>query len=197
MTIENPPPDGEDRVNLAMQVANIAAQASTALQSGSQEKREELADTLTRARERLAQNPTPEGLLPFMDVICGMLRGQDVSAEAKALPTPYRAVYDQLVDETEHKDEEGEMTLREVLDEVSYNVVAAMKAGTPAQRRMMSNTLQRMQQESARRPDLKSLIDLLAAARALLLDEDWAPHANQLRGPFQARWEEILNAIRE
>ncbi len=197
MTIENPTQDGEDRINLAMQVANIAAQASTALRSGSLEKREELADTLTRARERLTQNPTPEGLLPFIDVICGLLRGQDVTAGATALPTPYRAVYDQLVDETEHNDEEGEMTLREVLDEVSHNVVAAIKGGTPAQRRMMANTLQRMQQSSAHRPDLKSLIDLLEAARALLLDEDWAPHANQLRGPFQARWEEMLNAIRE
>ena len=101
------------------------------------------------------------------------------------------------MDETEHDDQEGELTLREVLDEVSYNVVAAMNAGTHAQRRMMANTLQRMQQESARRPDLKSLIDLLEAARALLLDEDWSPHANKLRGPFQAQWEEVLNAIRE
>ena len=197
MTIETPIGDGEDRVNLAMQVANIAAQASTALRSGSLEQQEELADTLTRARERLAQNPTPEGLLPFMDVICGLLRGQDVAASATALPTPYRAVYDQLVDETEHDSEEGEMTLREVLDEVAYNVVVAMKGGTPAQRRMMANTLHRMQQESTRRPDLKSLIDLLDAARALLLDEDWAPHANKLRGPFQACWEEILNATYE
>lgn len=197
MTIESPTQDGEDRVNLAMQVANVAAQASAALRSGSLEKREKLADTLTRARERLAQNPTPEGLLPFMDVICGLLRGQDVSAVATTLPTSYRAVYDQLVDDTEHQDGQGEMTLREVLDEVAYNVVAAMKGGTPTQRRMMANTLQRMQQESARRPDLKSLIDLLEAARALLLDEEWEPHASKLRGPFQARWEEILNAIRE
>ena len=197
MTVEQPTQDGEDRVNLAMQVANVAAQASAALRSGSLEKREELADTLTRARERLALNPTPEGLLPFMDIICGLLRGQDVSADVTMLPTPYRAVYDELVDETEHGVEEGEMTLREVLDEVAYNVVAAMKQGTPAQRRMMANTLQRMQQESARRPDLKSLIDLLEAARALLLDEEWEPHANKLRGPFQAHWEEILNAIWE
>jgi hypothetical protein len=196
MAIENPTQDGEDRVNLAMQVANIAAQASAALRSGSLEKRDELVNTLTRARERLAQNPTPEGLLPFIDVVCGLLRGQDVSANATTLPTPYRAVYDQLVDETEH-DDEGEMTLREVLDKVAYNVVAAIKQGTPAQRRMMAHTLERMQRESARRPDLKSLIDLLEAARALLLDEEWEPHANKLRGPFQARWEEILNAISE
>jgi hypothetical protein len=197
MTIEDPIQGGQERVNLAMQVANIAAQASAAIRSGSLEKREELADTLLRARARLAQNPTPEGLLPFIDVVCGLLRRQEISGDATALPTPYRAVYDQLVDETQRDSDEGELTLGEVLEEVGYNVVAAMRQGTPAQRRMMANTLQRMQQESAHRPDLNALIDLLEAARALLLDEDWAPHASQLRGPFQVRWEEILNAIRE
>jgi hypothetical protein len=62
---------------------------------------------------------------------------------------------------------------------------------------MMANTLLKMQRESAHRPDLKELIDFLEAARALLQDEDWAPHASRLSGPFQVRWEQILEAVRD
>ncbi len=62
---------------------------------------------------------------------------------------------------------------------------------------MMANTLLKMQRESLRRPDLRTLIDFLDAARALLQDADWAPAAGRLSGPFQAKWEELLEALRE
>ena len=76
-------------------------------------------------------------------------------------------------------------------------VSVAIKQGTYAQRRMMANTLLKMQRESLRRPDLHALIDFLDAARALLQDEDWAPAAARLSGPFQAKWEELLEALRD
>jgi len=62
---------------------------------------------------------------------------------------------------------------------------------------MMANTLLQMEHESAHRPDLVSLVHFLQAARALLQDEDWAEPASQLTGPFQARWEQILEALRQ
>jgi hypothetical protein len=116
---------------------------------------------------------------------------------AKQLSPSFLAVYEQIVDETITPADEGELTLREVLAEVSYNVVTLIKHGTGAQRTMMAHTLQKMQQESKRRPDLQALIVFLDAVRALLRDEDPSLYANQLAGPFQAKWEEILNELSE
>lgn len=193
MTAENPPPEsGQVRVNLAAQVAGIAAQASAALSSDDAEKRRALEGQLRQVRAQLLAGPAPEGLVPFIDAVCGLLRGEDVSVLASELPPAFRAVYEQLVEEAGRDDSEGDLTLGEVLDEVTYNVVVAVSQGSLAQRRMMANTLQRMEGEAARRPDLEGLIDFLQAARALLLDEDWAQPASRLSGPFQARWESLL-----
>jgi hypothetical protein len=198
MTLEdNLPQDGQVRVNLAMQVAGIAAQVSSALQSGDTERCTELAQKLTLAQAQLEQGTTAEGLVSFIEVMCGLLRGDDVSALAQGLGTSYRAVYDQIIDEMQVPVDEGDLTLGEVLDEVAYNVCALVNHGTGAQRSMMAQTLQEMQQESRRRPDLQALIVFLEAARALLLGEDPSPHASQLSGPFQARWEEILDGLSE
>jgi hypothetical protein len=194
---ENPPGDGQVRVNLAAQVAGIAAQVTAALRSQNADIRRELAEKLARAREGLLLGPAPDGLVPFIDVMCGMLRGENVLVLVDELPAAFRAVYDQLVDETQMHKNEGELTLRQVLEQVSHNLVLAMKQGSYGQRRMMANTLLRMQRESARRPDLQPLIDFLEAARALLQDEDWAVAASQLRGPFQAKWEEVLTDLRD
>ena len=145
----------------------------------------------------MQRGAAPGGMVPFLDVMCGLLRGDDVSALAKTLLPSFYAVYDQIVDEVHEAADEGELTLREVLEEVSYNVTTLLKHGTAAQRTMMIHTLQKMQQESKRRPDLQALIVFLDAVRALLRDEDPSSHASQLHGPFQAKWEEILNALNE
>jgi hypothetical protein len=84
-----------------------------------------------------------------------------------------------------------------VLDEVARNVTLAMSGGTLTHRLRMANTLQAMQQEAADRPDLSGLRDLLQAARVLLQGDDPAPFAEQLRGPFAAKWQEILEAVGE
>ena len=124
-----------------------------------------------------------------------MLAGEDVSAIVTPLPDGYRAVVAQMIGEIE-QDSDIALTVRDVLDEVSHNVVVAMRHGTYAQRRLMANTLLRMSRESESRPDLSSLVAFLEAARALLQDEDWAEPASALRGPFQARWEGLLESIR-
>jgi hypothetical protein len=198
MSVEdNLPQDGQVRVNLAMQVAGIAAQVSAALQSGDADRCEELAEKLTQAQVQLQQGAAPEGLVPFIEIMCGLLRGDDVSPLSERLSASYRAVYEQIVDEMQEPVGEGELTLGEVLSEVAHNVTALVKHGTGAQQSMMAQTLLKMQQESQRRPDLQELIVFLDAARALLLDEDPSPYASQLSGPFQAKWEEILYGLSE
>lgn len=194
---KEPQPEGQVRVNLATQVAGIAAQVSVALRSQDQEKQRALATKLAQARDHLQAGTAPEGLVPFIDVMCGLLQGTDVSALVDELDPPYRAVYDQLTSDVQAPAEGGELTLRQVLDEVTYHVIAAMQQGSYGQRRMMANTLLQMERESASRPDLGELIDFLEAARALLQDEDPDPYAARLHGPFQARWEEIRNQIQK
>jgi hypothetical protein len=198
MTTEDHPPQQErSRVDLGRQVAGIAAQVAAAIRSRDSERRDQLAAQLVQARERLGQTQAPPGLLPFIDVMCGMLRGQDVSALARPLPGAYRALYEQVVDETQSQGQESELTLRDVLDQVAHNVVLALRHGTDEQCRMMAETLHRMQRESSGRPDLQALVGFLEAARALLRREDPSPSVAQLRGPFLERWHEIVNAIEE
>lgn len=190
------PENGQVRVNLALQVAGIAAQVTAALRSGDASKRATLERTLGQAQEQLRHGPTPEGLPLFIEVMRGLLRGEEVSGEAAELPESFAAVYAQVVDEVQHAQEEGPLTVGQVLDQVTQNVIVAMRQGSYAQRRMMANTLLRMERESERRPDLGPLVHFLEAARALLQDEDWAEPAGQLSGPYEARWAQILEALR-
>lgn len=198
MTEENDlPKNGQVKVNLAMQVAGIAARVTSAIRSSSQEQCSELAAKLTLARDQLqASDTAPPGLVPFIDVMRGLLRGQDVEELADTLPASYRAVYDQVVDETQ-RGHDGELTLREVLDEVTHNVIVVMKRGSPAQRAKMADTLFRMQRESSWRPDLQAFIDFLQAARTLLQEPDVPPAEPALQGRFLEKWNEILSALNE
>ena len=196
-TGETAPHDGQVKVNLANQIAGIAAQVTSALRSGNADQRNALESKLALARDQLQQGTAPDGLIPFIDIMCGLLRGEDTSLLVDNLLPAYRAVYDQVIDETRQREDDSELTLGQVLDQVSHNAVLAIRQGTYAQRRLMANTLLKMQRESARRPDLGALIDFLEAIRALLQDEDWAPFASRLQGPFQERWEVILTALLE
>ena len=199
--------DPRSAVNLALQVAQVAAQVSTVLRNPEQTPREELESRLGMAQERLEQQGAPTGLIPFLAVMRGLLRGEDVSELADALPASYRAVYLQLQLELGNVStqvgpqptggEEGSMTVREVLDEVARNVVLAMSNGTLTQRLRMANTLLAMQQEAADRPDLVGLCDLLLAARILLQGDDPSEAAEALRGPFLDKWQEILATVGE
>lgn len=189
------PPAG---IDLALQVANVAAQVSVALRSANEGKRDELETRLALAQARLQeQSDAPGGLVLFLSVMQGLLRGQDVSEPADDLPPAYRAVYEQLVSEVAPSPDEGTLTVREVMDEVTDNVILALTRGTFDQRRRMADTLLAMEQESLDRPDLVGLRGLLQAARLLLQEADPTSVADQLRGPFKARWEEILEAIQE
>jgi hypothetical protein len=197
-----PDDEGKTKVNLAVQVAQVAAQVSAALRSPDRAPRDELEERLGMAQERLEQQGAPAGLIPFLAVMRGMLRGEDVSELGDALPVSYRAVYLQLqleAGEEAHaaEGEDGAMTVREVLDEVARNVALAMTNGTLTQRLRMANTLLAMQQEAADRPDLAGLRDLLLAARILLQGDDPSEAAEALRGPFLDKWEEILAAAGE
>jgi hypothetical protein len=198
MTVQDPTFQGDQaQVNLAVQVAGIAAQVAAAMHSTDPDRRESLVKKLILARVRLAKTGAPPGLLPFIDVMCGLLRDEDVSALANELPGAYRAVYEQIVDETHTQASESEMTLRQVLDEVKHNVILVMTRGSYDQRQMMANTLLKMQSESSRRPDLGALITFLKAARALLNGEDPSPSVAQLKGPFLNKWREIVTAVEE
>jgi hypothetical protein len=194
-TDDTPSQSGRVRVNLAVQVAGIAARVTAAIRSGEQE-RLELESKLATAQKQLEEGTSPEGLVGFIDLVRALLRGGESETTIDELPISYRAVYQQMVDELKVKQDQDLLTVRQVLDEVSLNIAAAMLQGTYAQRRMMANTLLKMQQESRHRPDLGALIDFLEAGRALLQDEDWAPAASRLRGPFQVKWESLLDAIR-
>jgi hypothetical protein len=195
--------ESQAKVNLALQVAQVAAQVSTVLHAPDQEPRDELESRLAMAEELLEQQGAPVGLIPFLAVMRGLLRGEDVSDLAGILPASYRAVYAQLMDEMQAagdgtaEGEGGTMTVREVLDEVARNVVLAMSGGTLTQRLRMANTLLAMQQEAADRPDLSGLCDLLQAARILLQGDDPDESADQLHGPFRSKWDEILAAVGE
>ena len=193
------PSDAQGRatVDLALQVANVAARVSAAMRSKDPGKRDELQAQLALAQGRLEEQGAPPGLIPFLIVMQGLLCAEDVSSLAGELPASYRAVYQQLVDELDMEDADGALTVREVLDEVTHNVIVAMVRGTHDQKRRMAETLLAMQEESRGRPDLAALRDLLQAARLLLLEGDPAPAADRLRGPFREQWEAILDATRE
>ena len=91
MTVEyDVPQDGQVRVNLAIQVAGIAAQVSSALRSSDSDRCTELVRKLTLAQAQLEQGTAPEGLVPFIEVMCGLLRGDDGSASAAGLSMSYR-----------------------------------------------------------------------------------------------------------
>jgi len=198
MTVENQPPEsGQRRIDLAVQVANIAAQVSAAMKSDDMDQRNELENRLAAAQERLADTQTPGDLILFIEVMRALLAGRDASELAQELGRSYRAVYEQLVDDIENRDVEGELTLGQVLQEVSHNVIQAMKRGTVDQRRLMGNTLLQMGQESERRPDLQALIDFLTAARLLLSDQDPSPAEQKLTGPFRSEWNKIVDALKE
>jgi hypothetical protein len=189
---------GQATIDLALQVAHVAAQVSAALRSADEEGRDKLEARLALAQARLLERQsTPEGLFLFLAVMRGLLRGEDMSAQASHLPTAYRAVYAQLVDEAGVDDQEGTLTVREVLDEVTRNVILALARGNFDQRRRMADTLLVMEQESRQRPDLAELRHFLQAARLLLKGADPTPITDRLRGPFKAHWEGILEAIQE
>jgi hypothetical protein len=196
--------ESQAKVNLALQVAQIAAQVSGALRGPDQDPRDELEARLAMAQERLEQQGAPAGLIPFLAVMRGLLKGEDVDELAAELPVSYRAVYNQLAIEAQaaasgpdQADESGAMTVGEVIDEVARNVVLAMSGGTLTQRLRMADTLLTMQQEAAGRPDLSGMCDLLLAARTLLQGDDPGEAAEALRGPFKAKWDEILAAVGE
>jgi len=186
--------DRQSRIDLALQVANLAALVSAALKSGDATRRTELEGRLALVQERLQQTGAPTGLIPFIEVLRGALSGVDMSELAEELPRAYRAVYDQLMDEQEAEDE-GQLTVREVMEEVSRNVVAAMRRGSADHRRRMANTLLQMAQESEKRPDLTALIDFLMASRLLLLDRDPSTVVDRLVGSFRDQWQRIVDAI--
>jgi len=193
----NLPNEGQNKVDLATQVANVAAQVCVAVRSGDQGRCVELEAKLALARERLAERGAPPGLIPFIDVVRGLLQGQDVSGRVHDLPMSYRAVCEQIVDDLGTEKQEEELTVRKVMDEISQNVILAMKRGTFDHRRRMADTLLTMEVESRKRPDLTALIDFLAAARILLKGGDPSPIEAQLIGPFRERWDQILDALRE
>ena len=102
-----PADESQAKLNLALQVAQVAAQVSTTLRAPDQGARDELEARLAMAEERLEQQGAPPGLIPFLAVMRGLLRGEDVSELAEALPTSYRAVYAQLVHETQDDGDAG------------------------------------------------------------------------------------------
>lgn len=198
MTVENQPPDGgQSKIDLAIQVAHIAAQVSAAMKSADLAKRTELEARLATAQERLTSAQTPVGLVAFIEVMRAVLAGRDASELAEELGRSYRAVYEQIIDELEHQDVDGELTVGQVIQEVSYNVIQAMKQGTADQRRLMGNTLLQMAQEAEWRPDLQALIDFMTAARMLLQGSDPTLAASNLVGPFRSEWDNILAALKE
>lgn len=191
------PLDGRVRVNVAMQVAGIAAQVSAALRANNQARHEELEHKLALAQSQLDPLDSPPGLVAFIDVMRGLLRGDDVAARAGGLPSAYRAVYEQVACSRADPQSEGELTVRQVMDEMAHNVITVMRFGTFDQRQQMIDVLSRMQRECAQLSYLSALSDLVKAARVLLEGGDPSALAAQLKGPFRDKWDQILSAIEE
>ncbi len=183
------------RVNIALQVAGIAAQVVSAMKSGSDARRDELESKLTAAQNHLDPVDAPPGLVPFIDVMRGILRGENVAARAGGLPPTYRAVYDQVVDAVEAPEDEGELTVRQVLDEVTHNVITVLKFGSYDQQQQLIDVLEKMQRESDPRPHLSLLATFVQAARLLIQGDDPAPVAAKLDGVYRTKWEQIVNAL--
>jgi len=191
------PIDGRVRVNVALQVAGIATQVTAALRSDNLEKREDLERRLALAQSQLDPLDSPPGLVPFIDVMRGLLRGDDVAARAGGLPLTYRAVYEQVVASVMPPEPEGELTVRQVVDEVVHDVLNVSRFGTFDQRQQLIDVLLKMQQEAAERPHLAQLAAFCEAARLLLDGEDPEPVAAHLSGFFRARWKHIVNTLDE
>ena len=187
--------DGKVRVNVALQVAGIAAQVTAAIKSGSQERCQALESKLDQAQAQLDPQDSPPGLIAFIDIMRGMLLDQPVSARAGGLPPSYRAVYQQVVDSIQAERQEGDLTIRQVMDEVAENVVRAMQYGTPNQQQQMAEVLFRMEQESEERIYMEPLVGMLQAARILLEGGDPTEAVAELRGPFRAKWDEIMETL--
>ncbi|MBN1579088.1 MAG: hypothetical protein JXA89_00180 [Anaerolineae bacterium] len=182
-------------MNVALQVAGIAAQVTSALQANDSDRCDELESKLALAQSHLDPLDAPPGLVPFIDVMRGVLRGDDVSARAGGLPPSYRAVYEQVVDSIQNEPDEGELTVREVMDQMANNVIAVMQAGTFDQRQQMVDVLFKMQQESEQRPHLAPLADLAQAARILIEGGDPSAIVSGLPGPYRERWDRIALAL--
>lgn len=191
------PIDGRVRVNVALQVAGIATQVTAALRSGDLEKREELERRLALVQNQLDPLDSPPGLVPFIDVVRGLLRGDDVSARAGGLPPTYRAVYEQIIESVTPPEPEGELTVRQVVDEVVHDVLNVSRFGTYDQRQQLGDVLFKMESEAAERPHLVQLAAFCQAARLLLDGDDPDPAAARLTGFFRERWEHILCALEE
>lgn len=187
--------DGRVKVNVALQVAGIAAQVTSALQSGDGDRCNELESKLALAQSHLDPLDAPPGLVPFIDVMRGVLRGDDVSARASGLPPSYRAVYEQVVDSVKVEQGEGELTIREVMDQLVRNVIVVMKSGTFDQQQQLIDVLLKIQQESEQRPYLASLADLAQAARILIEGGDTSAVVSRLRGPYLEQWNRIVLAL--
>lgn len=187
--------DGRVKVNVALQVAGIAAQVTSVLQSGDDARCNELESKLALAQSHLDPLDAPPGLVPFIDVMRGLLRGDDVSARASGLPLSYRAVYEQVADSIKIDQDEGELTIRKVMDQMVHNVIVVMKSGTFDQQQQMIDVLIKIQQESEQRPYLAPLADLAQAARILIEGGDTAPVVSGLRGPYLEQWNRIVLAL--
>jgi hypothetical protein len=187
--------DGRVKVNVALQVAAIAAQVTSALQSDDSDRCNELESKLALAQNQLDPLDAPPGLVPFLDVMRGVLRGDDVSGHASGLPPSYRAVYEQVVDSIAVEQDEGELTVREVMDQVVRNVIAVMQSGTFDQRQQMIDLLFKMQQESEQRPHLVPLANLTQAARILIDGGDPSAIVSSLQGPYREQWDRIALAL--
>jgi hypothetical protein len=187
---------GED-LSLDTEVARIAALVSEALRSGNQQRREELGARLELAQERLAERGAPEGLIPFLEMMRGLLSAGDVSAHLQDLPQTYRALYEQIMDDVGTREQEEQLTVRQVMDQVSQNAVLAIKHGTFDQRRQMADTVLMMEEASRKRPDLAALSGFLVAIRVLLKGGDPSSFEERLTGPFRERWDEIRRILDE
>ena len=187
--------DGRVRVNVALQVAGIAAQVTLALQSDDRDRCDELESKLALAQSHLDPLDAPPGLVSFLDVMRGVLRGDDVSARAGGLLPSYCAVYEQVVDSVKAREDEGELTVRQVMNQVAQNVIAVMQSGTFDQRQQMIDVLFKMQQESEQRPHLSALADFTQAARILIEGGDVSTLVSRLPEPYREQWDHIIRVL--
>ena len=179
----------------AQLLAGLAQSVAEALRSEDEAAREKLAGQLETLAAQVP--PKQEGLHRLLGVLQGMLRGEDVTAQAAALCGAYRGTYEavQALATGEMREEpegdQGEGTaLDRVLDKIVNDTIFVMTQGNPAQRGQLWEALGQLRLQVVGQAELSGFAAFLDAVRQLL--EGRRKPQVELEPPFDEAWRKIV-----
>jgi len=177
-------------------LAGLAQAAVVALQSEGAAARQELAGQLDTLAGQLP--PGQEELGQLLAVLQGLLRSQDVTAQAGGLRGLYRRTYQAVQalatgEMGEESQPEG-MTLDQVAEKTADDTIRVMAQGNPAQRGQLWEALGQLRSQAAGHEELRGLVAFLEAV-CWLLEGGQAGEA-ELEAPFAEAWQRIQTGIK-